>query len=140
MWVRKSAEEIEREQNYWWRRWGSLMLAGLVGFAMSLQVMCGSRRFGPPTRLSLGGLGIAIGVGLLAMVAAHLLRVRWGKPLFTHQCGMSSSRWGSSDWQICSKCQQLRMYERDPSCGCGGQFEDLNNWKWVEDEVHDGDN
>jgi hypothetical protein len=35
---------------------------------------------------------------------------------------------------ICNQCYRVKNEDREPNCSCGGQFEPLDNWEWVEDD------
>jgi hypothetical protein len=38
---------------------------------------------------------------------------------------------------ICNQCHRVKNEDREPNCSCGGQFEPLDNWEWVEDDDSD---
>jgi hypothetical protein len=38
---------------------------------------------------------------------------------------------------ICNQCYRVKNEDREPNCSCGGQFELLDNWEWVEDDDSD---
>jgi hypothetical protein len=38
---------------------------------------------------------------------------------------------------ICNQCYRVKDEDREPNCSCGGQFELLDNWEWVEDDHPD---
>jgi hypothetical protein len=134
MWVRKTPEEIAKERNTLWRRWSSLILAFFLGFGLSIAGMSDGR-YGPHQPITSTGILVAVAVGLLAIIAAYLLQLRFGKPLFSHQCGQPyvSYSYKSMDCQICDTCQQVRPYDRQQACTCGGKLEDFDLWKWVDE-------
>ncbi len=136
MWVRKTPEEIAKERNTLWRRLSSLMMAAFLGFGLSIALMSGGR-YGPHHPITSAGFLLAVAVGLIAMVAAYLAQLRFGKPLFSRYCGQPSggrySPPGYEGSQICDTCHRVRPYDPQQVCDCGGKFEDLDDWKWVED-------
>jgi hypothetical protein len=38
---------------------------------------------------------------------------------------------------ICNQCHNVKNEDRESNCSCGGQFEPLDNWEWVEDDHPD---
>ena len=39
---------------------------------------------------------------------------------------------------ICDKCYRVKSPDGNKTCGCGGKFEDLDLWKWVDDQAEGG--
>jgi hypothetical protein len=36
---------------------------------------------------------------------------------------------------ICNKCHRVKMPDAEHTCGCGGMFEDIRDWKWVDESA-----
>jgi len=36
--------------------------------------------------------------------------------------------------EICDKCQKIKGVDGNHDCACGGHFESLDRWEWVEDK------
>ncbi len=34
---------------------------------------------------------------------------------------------------ICTKCHRVKTPDAEHACDCGGDFEDMRDWKWVDD-------
>ena len=133
MWVRKIPAEIAKERNTLWGRLSSLMQAAFLGFCLGAAVMSGGR-YGPRQPSTSTGLLVAVVVGLLAIIAAHLLQLRFGKPLFSKHLWLETSHpFMYMGCQICDTCHRVRSYDRQEACECSGKFEDLDDWKLVDD-------
>jgi len=37
----------------------------------------------------------------------------------------------------CNKCHTMRSFNEKSACACGGVFEDIDGWNWVEDDLED---
>jgi hypothetical protein len=34
---------------------------------------------------------------------------------------------------ICNRCHRVKIPDAELACACGGDFEDMRGWKWVDD-------
>ena len=143
MWVRKTAGEILKERSTLWKRLPSLMLAGFFGFCVGISATCGGggggRYGGPyqPGKFTWPGVLIAVVLGGLAMLYAHVVQMRFREKMFANRC-RSLFRGGilppkNLGVQICNTCHQTKLYDRQSDCDCGGKFENIDDWKLVDD-------
>lgn len=47
---------------------------------------------------------------------------------------MYSSKKTDSKSMLCDQCTNLKSFDRELTCKCGGQFFPINNYVWIEDD------
>jgi hypothetical protein len=66
-------------------------------------------------------LVVAASVGGSVGVGCYLWQLYWGRRLFDRPA------------RICDKCNSVKPQEGNASCQCGGTYDSIDNWKWVDD-------
>jgi hypothetical protein len=126
MWTRKSQEDFTAERRDLWKAFSDPILV----FVLVCVVGLVSTAIGP-NRPGVRGLTSwedalvgSIAFGLLAATIAYSCQLVFGRRF---QSLMSCSTY------ICTECHRVKSGDDQSSCECGGTFEDIGWWKWVED-------
>ena len=143
MWVRKTHEDFDRERekidnerSHVWLAFGGPLKISSIAFFIGLVVAFvpprpwpGQTGGGPDTlagRLAITPY-VALTFAMIAFLVVYLFQVLYGRPalsLFSKE----------GKFLVCNKCYRVKSPDGQPSCGCGGEFEDFALWKWVEEE------
>jgi hypothetical protein len=134
MWIRMTPDEY-RKQYYSWRKFVfQPVVVSSIAFALaSLKGIAGPK---PGTPVSNAGYVAhsyceavqngAIWAALVGIVCL-LLEIAFRRPLFA-----VFRRFGAQV-VICSKCFRVKNRNSESNCACGGEFEDIEHWKWIDD-------
>ena len=126
MWVRKTEQEIALDRNRdrfgfgWPLLWGLSVSVGTFFYSVIL-----AQRWSK-------AVPISICLGAIASVVAFLYRLCCGK-LKGAVLGGKQFVWVDLDAWICSKCHSAKHPRGTVFCKCGGMFEPIEEWKWVEE-------
>jgi hypothetical protein len=128
MWVRKSDQQVVKRPGRVLSFFRAPMAWFLVGFVVSVGIalrgpMYPVRSFWPATWSEILLRASQIGLALAIVVLALQLILRRS----------ISFRASSAKVVICNKCHRVKHRDRDGACECGGNFEDFDNWTWIED-------
>ena len=133
MWKRKSQEEIAAEKKArWWKRFSPVVPA-LSAAAASV--------FWFVYRITFGGHWRSPGDSRPRSVVEALAEMPVALIVFFLFVYILQTLWGSFENQraavICSNCSAVKEPDSKVDCKCGGRFEPLENWHWVEDDDED---
>jgi hypothetical protein len=124
MWVRKSVAEITAE-NRRGRRGrlqplSAIVFAALFSFLMLIFDFGGDYVTQPPIALwvALGRVPLRFGVLFAILYTLQLLFGHW---------------WWERHLLICAHCHAIQVPGEPTPCSCGGQFERLDHYKWIEE-------
>lgn len=135
MWIRKTLEEIENECHKPWLALGGPALISFLSFVGSfIMGLVGPfvdesgnnwTTTGPTTwpEAVQHSIRLALVIGIVAFPCAYLYQLLSGRRLFSI----------SREVQICDGCYRVKSPDGEQVCDCGGKFEDLELWKWVND-------
>lgn len=62
----------------------------------------------------------------------------YGDPAFIFKIIFSGSS-SSNVSVICNVCHSVVLKSNNKICECGGRYEPLENWKWIEDEIEESE-
>ena len=129
MWVRKTAKECTVDRRKLWLAFGWPVIFAVMAFLCVVVVhMAGLYKAGvaPSRELTLGD--ILKSAGMLAIIVAiigYLFQLWSGESIMFLEY--------PSNVQICDKCFRVKSSNGQQCCECGGNFDDFNNWKWIDD-------
>lgn len=136
MWVRKTDEQKAKERRRLWFSFSGPALLFIGGFlAVVVKVLIGSH---PPARSSnwpgswsqiFPRLVVAIVlfaacIGIVVALSGYILQLILGRKIL----GV-----GGAKVVMCNTCYRVKRRDRENQCECGGEFEDFDNWTWVDD-------
>ena len=126
--ISKAEEEKDRKRRSW--RW-PVLTAGLMAAAIATlwsfgfrggNVSSGALLMVPATRLTdPSTFGIFVIVFGLVLYQSRRKMVRNGQWLF-----------GGPPTVLCDRCQQAEAAGASPACGCGGSWEPIEHWEWID--------
>jgi hypothetical protein len=130
MWVRKTEKQVAGERQRLWLSFREPALLSLVVFSVSVLLAIEGPRYPPPYngrwpnmwREIFGGSAF---MALVAGVAGYVFQLVVGKTI------ASMGSYGKID--ICNACYRVKRRDRDNKCECGGEFENFDNWMWIDD-------
>jgi hypothetical protein len=123
MWVRKSNEQMAgetRERSRVWRSFRGPAVLFIIWFLFSIFV---ELKGSPSSLCEL--LCVAAFIATVVAIASYVLQVMYGRKLDLWTIRANSV--------ICDTCYRVKRLDGDNKCGCGGSFENFDNWAWVED-------
>jgi len=126
MWVRKTEEEIAEERTRIRFAFGWPLLWGCLAFVANLINSADAAERWPTTVFGSICLGVSVAI------AVYFYRIYFGKQKGA-VFGGSSYFWVDFDAWICSKCHSVKHPRGSVHCKCGGTFEPIETWKWVEE-------
>lgn len=141
MWIRKTTEDIEDERNRIdeqknraWSAFGGPLLFAVLGFVAGLCAPFKQQyRYASDVPSYAGDVTMAPYCGLcfalFAFVLSYLTQVFLQKPLLAFFTDKQTKT------LICNQCYDVKSPDGQPTCSCGGHFEDFSQWKWVDDEA-----
>ena len=126
--ILKAVEEEERRRRSWrWPVLTGVLMAAVVAALWSLgfrggDISSGVVLMGPVTRLTdpstLGAFTIAFG---LVLYQSRRKMIRDGRGLFA-----------GPPTVLCSLCQKAEAAGASPACECGGSWEPIHHWDWID--------
>lgn len=126
--ISNAVEEEERRRRSW--RWPLLtasMMAAAIAALWSLgfrggYISSGVVFMGRATRLTdPSTLAIFTIVFALVLYQSRRKMIRDGQGLF-----------GGSPTVLCDRCQKAEAVGASPTCECGGSWEPIHHWEWIE--------
>jgi hypothetical protein len=130
MWMRKTDENNGKERKRYWLSFeGPGRLFAIVFFFTCLSEIIGNSRgdggsaYWPGTwrvipRAVVGGILL----GAIAAIVGYILQLVLGRKILA-----------GAKTMICNTCYRAKRQDREDRCECGGEFEDFDNWTWVDD-------
>ena len=126
MWVRKTKDEIAQDRNRVRLGCGWPLLWGLFAFVGAFfRSVIAAERWSKAAFNS-------ICFGAIVSVVIYLYRLCFGKQK-GGDLGGKLFVWVDFDAWICSKCHSVKHLCGSDLCECGGTFEPIETWKWVEE-------
>lgn len=126
--ISKAVEEEQRRRRSWrWPVLTALLMAVAVATLWSLgfrggNISSGVVFTGSPRRLmDSSTLGISTIVFGLVLYQSRRKMIRDGQGLF-----------GGSQTVLCSRCQKAESAGASSACECGGNWEPIQLWEWIE--------
>jgi hypothetical protein len=105
-------------------------MVSLMAFFATVGMLAGPRSRPRQWPNSLGQfLVIAAIVSLVAWLAAFLWQLISGKRILPFRSPPGSDK----KVVMCNRCYQVKSPDDNARCDCGGEFEDFDLWKWVDD-------
>jgi hypothetical protein len=130
MWIYKSPEDIAKERRKIWLSFGGPFMIFILGM-----ILCIIRSLVGPINPIHGGqyspdswdnaIIHSLKTSLIMAIIVYLLQLLFAKPFL--------SIIYPSKVMICNKCYKVKSSDGQQSCDCGGNFEDFDLWKWVDD-------
>ena len=138
-WVRKDEEELRRERIA--REAARRSLRGpLVGASLLTAACLGLYALG--VRGFIGGTVIASPQGIRSPLTFAAVGVAFFVASFfifrRRQGTAGESPFATQSATICNRCHESSLEEAGGQCECGGTFEPLEHWKWVEITSEEG--
>ena len=126
MWVRKTKDEVAQDRNRVRLEFGWPLLWGLFVFVGTFfRSVIAAERWSKAVSSS-------ICLGAIVSVVVYLYRLCFGKRKGA-VLGGKLFVWVDCDAWICSKCHSVKHPRGSVFCECGGRFEPIETWKWVEE-------
>ena len=126
MWVRKSDQEVARERDRLWLTfrgpifWFIFTFLGIILAEIGPNAVAG----GGPASTFFGACLFAAFIAMIAAIAGYVLQLfRILDPDLDFVRVV-----------ICDNCFRVKRLDAERKCECGGAFEALSRWKWVDDE------
>ena len=131
MWMHKTPEELRDQRRELRRAFGGPLFLGLLAGACSVIGRLSSflepgQVLRPPSTLG-ALLGGGAAVGLSVAVVTYLFQLVIGRH------ALEADLMGPRKVLICDQCHRMKNSDGQPSCDCGGAFEDFDLWKWVDE-------
>jgi hypothetical protein len=133
MWIRKSDEQAASERRHERRQvWLSYEEPAVV-FLVCLVGFVGRSIIGPSRPVQAAGptsfheiFVVAAAVATMAAIVGYGLQIIFGRRLFSLVPGPKVD--------MCDTCHRVKRRDTESTCECGGSFEDIEEWTWVDDE------
>lgn len=127
MWIRKSEEQISSERNHLWLSLRGPAVLFLICFLAGIGIAVQGPRSGgdvswPHTWFEV--LRNATSIAMIAAIIGYVLQLVLRKklnPLANH-----------AKIVICDTCYRVKHRDCENKCECGGTFDDLDNWTWID--------
>ena len=134
MWVRKSKVQIAKERDREWRSLRGPAMYFLIGFILTLSSLYNKRIGGIlPPRYWPRLLVLACVVAVLAASIAYGLQRLLRTKVVPSISDFDPSVPRKADTVICDRCHGVKQRDGELACQCGGQFDDFDNWTWIDD-------
>lgn len=138
MWTRKSdqqiAEERSRPDRYWLSFSGPIcvfVIWSILGlFSLVFSKSGSGIAFRPLTAIHI--LRKVAEFSLVVAIASYVLQLILRKSL-------GNMSWGFPKVMICDTCHRAKNNNGKDTCECGGRFENIDNWEWIEEQHDDGE-
>jgi hypothetical protein len=133
VWVRKTSDDIATERSRLLVAFGGPAVVFAKFFVVGFLVMLYGNRahcFVGATQPQRTWGKVAVAAGIIAAAIAavgYVCQVAFHRPLQSLLESPLRTIW------ICSRCHSVRYADGNQSCACGGTFEDLYKWRWVDD-------
>jgi hypothetical protein len=131
MWQRKSPEELKEEERKKSRHRKNPTLPIVIAVFGALISLLGdlfdARRFGVPR------LWFFVFSFILLFVVSYIGQYFFDNAVVLVTWLISGGGLVGERTQICSLCHDVKRPDKTKICHCGGTFEPLEHWKWVND-------
>jgi len=121
MWVRKSTEELERDQRKNKRRRKNPIIPLVIGVIGAL-----IEWYYDPT------LAYFLFAFFLVFALAYTGQLFFRDALMIVSVFFGGAGLLKEPTDICSSCHEVKIRDEAKLCQCGGTLEPLENWKWLE--------
>ena len=139
MWVRRSEEELEHERlasESGRRAVGLPLLAAVVLTVASVGLYSLGIRAWHRGAVVVSAEGVSNPAALV--VVAVILFVVSFLLFWRRQRATGQSAFAIQKGTICNQCHESSLEDVGERCSCGGVFEPLAHWEWVDEESDDG--
>jgi hypothetical protein len=138
MWIRKTGEDAAQVRKQMWLSIRQPLIAFVVGGLLTVVTVIRGPIYPPssnPVTIRTWGQVIegAIKLGLLCMVFVYIVQVLFGRPFSSVMDFFGLGSNVGRKVMICNACYRTKSSDGNLSCQCGGNFEDLARWEWVDD-------
>jgi hypothetical protein len=134
MWIRKSAEQLAKERGRWWLSFRGPAFLLLFGFGMCLLWVYGPGKYPTHTKTLPPWpqvLCFAVFGGTFAAIGGYVLQIFLRRKIRPWDMGKKVV--------MCDSCHRVKNLDRENQCECGGTFDNLDNWRWVDDAEEDAE-
>jgi hypothetical protein len=127
MWIRKSDEQIGRDRRRLWLSFrGPLLLFPLM-FVATIARSIQERRTDAPPRPDTWQENLSFSAMFAAICALGLYVLQLVLRRRIEPFG------NNGKVVICNRCHRVTQPSHERGCQCGGEFDDFENWDWIDD-------